>query len=283
MKKRELKDFPMGLYEKALPSDLSWRERLEMAGAAGYDCMEISIDESDERLARLEWNREQKDSLVQAMAASRVPILSMCLSGHRRYPIGSENEETRQRGLDIMKKAIAFAADTGIRIVQVAGYDVFYEESNEKTQALFLTGLEQSVRWAAAAGVTLAIETMDYDFMNTVTKVMRYVHAFKSPWLQVYPDIGNLSSTNQNIEHELRQGQGHIVAVHVKDSREGMVRRVPFGEGTVDFVDFFRQLAKIGFYGPVVVEMWTDDSEDAFQIVSDARRWVREKMQLAWC
>jgi L-ribulose-5-phosphate 3-epimerase len=282
MKKRDLKDFPMGLYEKALPSDLSWRERLEMAGAAGYDCMEISIDESDERLARLEWNREQKDSLVQAMAASRVPILSMCLSGHRRYPIGSENEEIRRRGLDIMKKAIAFATDTGIRIVQVAGYDVFYEESNDKTQALFFDGLERSVRWAAAAGVTLAIETMDYEFMNTVTKAMRYVHAFKSPWLQVYPDIGNLSSTHQNIEHELRQGQGHIVAVHVKDSREGMVRRVPFGEGTVDFVDFFRQLAKIGFYGPVVVEMWTDDSEDAFQIVSDARRWVREKMKQAW-
>ena len=46
---------PVGLYEKALPDELSWEERLEAAGRAGYDFVEISIDESDERLARLDW------------------------------------------------------------------------------------------------------------------------------------------------------------------------------------------------------------------------------------
>jgi L-ribulose-5-phosphate 3-epimerase UlaE len=42
---------PIGLYEKALPAELSWEERLAAAGQAGYDFVEISIDESDERLS----------------------------------------------------------------------------------------------------------------------------------------------------------------------------------------------------------------------------------------
>jgi L-ribulose-5-phosphate 3-epimerase UlaE len=44
---------PVGIYEKALPDAMSWEERLAAAGQAGYDFVEISIDESDERLSRL--------------------------------------------------------------------------------------------------------------------------------------------------------------------------------------------------------------------------------------
>ena len=38
---------PVGLYEKALPAELSWEQRLVAAGQAGYDFVEISIDEDD--------------------------------------------------------------------------------------------------------------------------------------------------------------------------------------------------------------------------------------------
>ena len=52
----------------------------------------------------------------------------MCLSGHRKYPIGSEKDAVRQRGMEIMGKAVELADDLGIRIIQLAGYDVWYAE-----------------------------------------------------------------------------------------------------------------------------------------------------------
>ena len=52
----------------------------------------------------------------------------MCLSGHRKYPLGSHDKEIQKKSLEIMKKAIDFAADLGIRIIQLAGYDVYYED-----------------------------------------------------------------------------------------------------------------------------------------------------------
>ena len=37
---------PIGIYEKALPYSGTWRERLAMAHEAGFDFVEMSVDES---------------------------------------------------------------------------------------------------------------------------------------------------------------------------------------------------------------------------------------------
>lgn len=42
--------------KKAWPSELSLREMAFMAKEAGYDFLELSIDETEERLNRLKWN-----------------------------------------------------------------------------------------------------------------------------------------------------------------------------------------------------------------------------------
>lgn len=128
------KKYTLGLYEKAMPADLSWKEKLMAAKNAGYDFVEISIDETDEKLSRLDWTPEERENLIDVMYETGVPIRTMCLSGHRRFPIGSSNEETNKKSMEIMKKAIQLADDLGIRIIQLAGYDVYYEESTENTK-----------------------------------------------------------------------------------------------------------------------------------------------------
>ena len=40
----------IGIYEKALPKTVTWRERLILAKELGFDFVEMSIDETDERL-----------------------------------------------------------------------------------------------------------------------------------------------------------------------------------------------------------------------------------------
>ena len=44
----------LGLYEKALPPELTWEERLRAVKELGFDYLEISIDEKDERAPREE-------------------------------------------------------------------------------------------------------------------------------------------------------------------------------------------------------------------------------------
>jgi len=276
-------DFRFGLYEKALPQNLGWLERLTQAKEAGYTFMEISIDETDEKLERLHWDLGKKNQLQSDIQESGIPLLSLCLSGHKRFPIGSANREVRSRGMEIMFKAIRFASDLGIRIIQLAGYDVLMDEkSTAETRENYLANLKRSVRFAAGRGVVLAMENIGMSFINSISQAGKIVRELCSPYLQIYADVGNLSAVNLDLKQELQAEICHIVGFHIKDTREGEIRRVPFGKGTVDFVSAFQVIRETGFFGFFLVEMWADNNPNAFENARDARFWLLNKINLAW-
>ncbi|MGM3314316.1 L-ribulose-5-phosphate 3-epimerase, partial [Enterobacter hormaechei subsp. steigerwaltii] len=243
--------------------------------------VEMSVDETDERLSRLDWRRDQRLALVSAIAETGVRVPSMCLSAHRRFPLGSEDDAVRAEGLEIMRKAIRFAQDVGIRVIQLAGYDVYYQEANDETRRRFRDGLKESVEMASRAQVTLAMEIMDYPLMNSISKALGYAHYLNNPWFQLYPDIGNLSAWDNDVQMELQAGIGHIVAVHVKDTRPGVFKNVPFGTGVVDFERCFQTLKQTGYCGPYLIEMWSETADDPAAEVAKARDWVCERMARA--
>lgn len=145
------KQIPLGIYEKALPAGECWLETPAAGETLGFDFVEMSVDETDARLARLDWSREQRPALVSAVAETGVRVPSMCLSAHRRFPLGSEDDAIRAQGLEIMRKAIQFAQDVGIRVIQLAGYDVYYQQANDETRCRFRDGLKESVDMASRA------------------------------------------------------------------------------------------------------------------------------------
>lgn len=281
----KLNKFPLGIYEKALPKNMTWRERLECAKELGFDFVEISIDETDERLARLDWSLDERKEFVLAILEIGVRVPSMCFSGHRRFPLGSENEEIRKKSLELMKKAIELASDLGIRNIQMAGYDVYYEKSNENTRKLYIEGMKQSLKWAEQANVMLSIEIMDHPFMNSIPKYLELAQELKSPFLTVYPDIGNLTAWGNNVRMQLIKGKGQISAIHLKDTLAvtsdfpGKFKEVPFGEGCVDFIELFKVLKELNYTGPLLIEMWTEKSENPLEEVRKAKEWIEDKMK----
>ena len=101
-----MKAYTIGLYEKAMPNTLSWKEKLEAAKEAGYDFVEISIDETDAKLARLDWTKEERLELVKTMYEVGIPVRSMCLSGHRKYPLGSSDPAVCARAVSYTHLAL---------------------------------------------------------------------------------------------------------------------------------------------------------------------------------
>lgn len=274
---------PIGIYEKAFPAELSWEDRLIQAAKAGYDFVEMSIDDSDDRLSRLEWTRSTRIALCRMIENTGVSILTMGVSGHRKFPMGSSSAQVRERGMDILCRAIELAYDLGVRVIQLMGYDVFYETSDAGTQARFLEGLFQGARWASAAGVMLGLENVDVDTVDSAEKALRFVRDVNSPWLNVYPDIGNMTAAGYDPVEQLRIAKDYLIGIHVKDALPGEVRGVPFEQGIVPFHKVFRTLAELDFSGPMVVEMWAhlDTSGDPTQAVSKARQMVSRLVHTA--
>ncbi len=268
--------YNLSVYEKAMPGHIGWKEKLTAAKEAGYDGVELSVDESDERLSRLDWSAAQRLDLLRVSRETGVRLPSLCLSGHRRYPLGSRDPETVRRGMAILEKAVRLADDLGIRLIQLAGYDVYYEPSAPDTAARFAENLQHAVSMAAAYGVTLGFETMETPFMNTTEKAVAHVRRVKSPYLQVYPDIGNIANAAEDAVRDLQSGRGHIAAAHLKETRPGVYRDLYYGEGEVNFPAAIRELMRQGVR-LYTAEFWYREGADWRRELRRARAFLQER------
>lgn len=255
----------ISVYEKSMPDTLSLSEKMHTAKAAGYNGLEISVDETDYRLSRVLDSNEKAKTLLQIREGD-LPIRTMCLSGQRKYPFGSLNPNIREKSLEIVKRAIDFSYVAGISIIQIPGYDVYYEPSNTETEKHFTEGLFKATEYAEKSGITLAFETMENDFMNTVGKAMKYVKLVNSKALKIYPDLGNIRNGTADYITDLQLGRGHIVAIHLKETKEGVFRNLEFGQGRVDFTGCIKELLNqgINIYN---CEIWHDSKTEPTEFI----------------
>ena len=268
--------YKIGLYEKAMPKDIAWKEKFQVAKSAGYDYIEISIDETDEKLARLDWSDAQIRDVVSVAYGESMSFGSICLSGQRRYALGDKDET---KSLEILEKAIRFARIAGIPVIQMAGYDTYYAQSTEETEKRFRKNLALGTAVAAKEGIILAFETMETPFMDTMEKAMRRILPIASPYLGVYPDIGNLNNAallyKSDILADMEKGKGHIVAAHIKETMPGKYREVPFGTGVVYFERILKKLWQLGVRR-YVTELWYTGNDDWKQAVNGASSFARK-------
>lgn len=260
----------IGIYEKALPLSMPIDKKIEYAYSVGYDFIELSIDETDEKIARL-YDSQLQNSLEAIQKKYEKPIHSFCLSAHRKYPLGSIDVETQEKSLEIGFKCIDLADRLDVRLIQLAGYDEYYGESTDQTRDNFLKNLKTLVKYAEEKKVVLAFETMETDFMNTVGKAKHYVDLVESPFLKIYPDIGNIRNSFDSVEEtlaDLNSGSKDIVAVHVKETVPGIFRDMNFGEGRVEFKEIVSYLLNL----PIthyVTEFWNHTAEYEEQVTKN--------------
>ena len=275
----ELIQRPFGIYEKAIKPQ-EWEKMFADASSAGYQNYEISLDESDARLARLHWDDKQYEEVRRAARNQNIRILSACFSGHRRFPLGSSSRELEERGIRMMREGIDFCQNLGVRMLQVAGYDAFYEPRSHETAARYRENILRCLEWAEQA--MLAIEPVEVNLVK-VSDTLRLVKEADSPWLQIYPDVANMKSLGIDPVTELPQGRGHIANVHVRDSLPDYFYGVPLGAGNMDFIGVFKALDAMEYRGPLTIEMWNETEENYLDIIRCARTFMMDKIRCARC
>ena len=114
--------------------------------------------------------------------------------------------------------------------------------------------------------------------MDTIKKIMPYIRAVDSPYLQIGADPGNITSMGHNPVTDIPAGGKHVVKVEFKDTKPGMVRDVFFGEGTVDFDACFKMLNEIGFQGFMTAEMWYHMGAETQPDINKAYEFLKTKM-----
>ncbi len=277
-------EYTLSIYEKALPSFLCAEEKLCLARECGFDAFELSVDESEEKQQRLDWPDGVSIRLSELAMQKGIPVQSICLSALRKYPLGSHDRTVRRRGAEVVRKTIDLAGMLGARVIQLAGYDVYYENSDEDTRLYFLDGLADAAGYASNKGVILALETMETQFMDTVGKAIECISRIDSPYLQLYPDVGNLCNAyfkyGMRAEDDIIKGAGHIVAAHLKETKPGKYRDMALGTGQTDYITTIRALWRQGVRR-YTAEYWYLGEKDWRERLKSASAFLRKKIETA--
>ncbi len=112
--------------------------------------------------------------------------------------------------------------------------------------------------------------------MENLSQALAIIHQINSPWLRLYPDIGNLAGAGYSPPEEIKRAKDQILGIHVKDAMPKVIRGIPFEEGIVPFQETFHALAQSGFCGLLGVEIWGDRhaSDDHIAAAAAARKFV---------
>ena len=273
----------LGIYEKSLPDSLSMEEKIFYFKKSGYDFFELSIDESEERMARLFWNARQTGDLKKLMCKMDFPVYSICLSANRKFPVGHEDGAIRQKGLELIRRAADLALAIGARIVLIPGYDVYYGKSNRETRKLFEESLAEAAFYAGKRGVVLALENIETPFMDSAEKTSAQVRKIGTPWLQCYVDPGNMIAAGiDNPTEQVRRAGGSIAAMHLKDGRPGEFKHVGYGTGALDFRELFGTLLRDRTACLFVAEINAlEGVEESVERIHSARRFLEEQYEYA--
>ena len=274
-----MKNYSIGIYEKAFPEELSIREMLICAKKAGYDFFEISIDRTDKRISRI-YNEAVVKDYIKSMDEVGIGIESVGLSALGTYTLGNSNACVRKKGIDIFFHALKFAKKIGARMIQIPACDVPKNDVNDKlTHRKYIDNLRKIMKVAAKEGVLIGLENMENDYADTVEKCIKIIQEVKSPYLVLYPDSGNITSASiiygNNPLEDLRKACGMCIAFHFKETKPNKYGGLFYGEGHVDFMPIAKEALEIGIRR-FVMEYWYTGNPNWKEDLVRARKMVNK-------
>ncbi len=276
---KSIKNIKLGLYEKALPFQLEWKDKFLIAKENGFDFIEFSIDGLQPRIKRLDSPDEEYVALRKMAEEYNMPFVTLALTANRYFPLGDPDKELRNKGISIVKRTIDIAYILNAKIIQIAAYDVNGKPSTAQTIQDACDAFKEIAHYAKEKDIIIALEVLeDVPFFSSLEKAAKIVDDLQMDNLKIYYDLGNTASIGIDPVKDLEFNEEHIVACHIKDALDDICINVVYGEGIVDFDQCFDYFRKIDFDGVFVAELKSEENLDFIYELKDVGEFIRNKM-----
>lgn len=268
----------LGIYEKAFPEDLNLAEILSISKTTGYDFFELSIDRTDKRIERI-FNEEKIREIKEAIERTKHPIETIGLSALGKYTLGNINDEVRNKGIEIFKHAVLFAKKIGCRIIQIPACDMQkFDNNTEETHEIYIKTLKQMIEYASKEGVLIGLENMENNYADTVEKCMRIINSINSPYLQLFPDSGNISNASiiygTKVCDDMNYGKGKYIAFHLKEVRKNKYGGLFYGDGIVEFPKIVEHAYSLGVRRFTMEYWYTGNNEWKNDLIEARNKFI---------
>jgi sugar phosphate isomerase/epimerase len=258
------------------------RDHLREIGAAGFEAVELfatrtHIDyHSESATADLQgWLADAGLELVSVHA----PVAESFTGGRWGPPLNlaSANSAGREAALDEATRALQMARRLPFRTFVVhLGLPLAHQQSpGTSTRDAARRSIEALAKVAAPLGVTLAVELISNELSKPGSLVHFIENALDAGIASICLDLGHAHLEGDVVE-VIETVSEHIAVVHAHDNRgRNDDHLVPF-EGTMDWAGALTALQKVGYDGPVVMEVAANGTTKA--TLAQART-ARDRME----
>jgi len=228
----------------------STKKFLELSSKAGFDGVELNFREDGGDLTddtSLATAREIAD-MANGLG---LEIPSISTGHHNVYAISAGDDKLRQRGIDIARKMIEFAATMDCPIIQVVPGVPYVDTPYQKSYELAQEALRELGDEAKAVGVTIGLENVCNNFLHSPLEFSRFLNEINHPNVKFYLDNGNALKTGFP-EHYLDLMGDQLCCVHFKDYRIKSNDNVALLDGDIDWESQMKWLKKLNYEGYVI-------------------------------
>ncbi len=254
----------INLWAFPYPQRMNLRECLQLAKDAGFDGIELNYDLEND-LSPKSGTREYH--AIRKMAESiGIAISGVCSFLFWPYALTSNDHQARQRGLELAMKMTQAAHDLGtenLLVVPGAVYIPWLKDiepvANDVCDRRAREAVGKLVPLAEKLGVYLNIENIFFSgFLMTPEEMNTFVDSFKSKYVRVHFDTGNIMLF-QFPEHWIPILGQRIKNVHLKEfTKKGTDYSLEsfrtLLDGTTNWPAVTEAFEKVGYRGYLTFE-----------------------------
>ena len=236
-------------------------DQFRLAQKAGFESIELAIEETGE--ISLETGKKEALEFARAAEKHELEISSIAGGIYWKYNFTSPDERIRDKAKSILKRHIQLASWMGVGAILVVPANVAEGIGGppaipyERAYRLALDTMKEFAPPAEKHKVCIGVENVWAKILQMPYEIRDFVDAVGSEFVKVYFDVGNCLLTGYP-EHYIPILGERIVRVHVKDfsCAVGNINGfVPLLAGDVNFPAVTTELKKIGYEGPLTVEV----------------------------
>jgi len=240
-----------GLVFDMVSDKLSYADRFKLVRDSGFEVVQ-ALTEPDDGKAQ---------EMKQAADAAGIRIDSVMNVDHWQYPLSASDPAVVEKSLNGMRTSLhnakLWGSDVVLLVPAVVNGQTSYRDAWTRSQAQ----IRKLIPLAQELKVVIGIEEVWNKFLLSPLEMAQYVDEFKSPWIQVWFDVGNVVLYGYPQDWIRTLGK-RIVKVHLKDfkRKEGGYDWVNLGDGDVDWPAVRAAFTAIGYSGSVIAELEQGDA-----------------------
>ncbi len=246
----------------SFPADLPVQDCIRLAARAGFDGIELALNESGP--LSLESDPKELDGYRLTAQQEGLEICSVATGLYWTWSLTSACAETRRKALAVARRqidtAVRLGADTILVVPGAVGVDfipgcetVPYDEAYARSTEMIGSLVED----AARSRISIGLENVWNKFLLSPLEMRSFIDQFASPFVGAYFDVGNSLAWGYP-EHWIRILGKRIRKVHFKDYRRqvgGVAGFVDLLAGDVNFPAVVDALHAVGYSSYATAEM----------------------------